>query len=376
MGEAMGKVRLGIIGTGGMGGNHLRNALAIPTVTVAALCDTDPGRLSAAVAELKVPGFSSYEKLIDAGVVDAVLVSTPHFQHTPVAVAAFARNLHVLTEKPVAVHVNDVRKMTRAYQEARARKPGLQFAAMFQQRTLPAWRKVKEMLDAGQLGKILRATWIVTDWFRPQVYFGNGWRGTWKGDGGGVLLNQSPHQVDLFWWFFGLPSRVHGFAGFGKYHAIEVEDEVSAFFEYADGKIGHLITGTAECPGTNRLEIAAEMGKIVVEAEAIRFQRTASSALDYIRDSKEPFGKLASADVPVPIDPVVGSPHKAVLENFAEAILHGSPLVAPAEEGIHSVMMTNAIILSAKRGMPVDLPLEGGEVERLLSELASGSKAR
>jgi predicted dehydrogenase len=375
MGETHGRLRLGVIGVGGMGMNHVRNALTIPAVNLAAVCDADPERASRVAADLGVAGFTSHEELLDAGLVDAILVATPHFQHTPVAIAAFARGVHVLTEKPVAVHVNDVRRMLDAYHEALSKKPDLRFAAMFQQRTLPAWKRVKEMLDNGELGRVLRATWIVTDWFRPQAYFGNGWRGTWKGDGGGVLLNQSPHQVDLFWWFFGLPSTVHGFAGFGKYHAIEVEDEVSAFFEYENGAIGHLITGTSECPGTNRLEIAAEMGRLVVEGDSITFRRNASSSLEFIRQCPEPYGTLDWKETPVPVQASDGSPHRKVLENFSESILENAPLVAPAEEGIHSVMMANAVILSARQHRPVPLPLDGGEVERMLSELAAGSRA-
>lgn len=370
------RIRLGIVGLGGMGMNHLRSALTIPALQLAAVCDTDAQKVAAVAAEHGVSGFATHERLMDEGEVDAILVATPHYQHVPVALAAFARGLHVLTEKPVAVHVDDVRQMIDAYDAARGRSAGLQFAAMFQQRTLPVWRKVRELLQAGELGKILRATWIVTDWFRPQAYFGNGWRGTWRGDGGGVLMNQSPHQVDLFWWFFGLPRRIHGFAGFGKYHDIEVEDEVSAYFEYADGRIGHFITSTAENPGTNRLEIAGEMGRIVVEAEAIRYQRNRGSALDFIRSGTAPFARPETEEVPVPVEKAEGSPHREVLSNFADAILNGTPLVAPAVEGIHSVMMGNAVILSAMKGAPVDLPMPGSEFSALLTELVAGSKKR
>jgi predicted dehydrogenase len=246
---------------------------------------------------------------------------------------------------------------------------------MFQQRTLPAWRKVKELISAGELGRIMRATWIVTDWFRTQAYYANGWRGTWKGDGGGVLMNQSPHQVDLFWWFLGLPSRVHGFAGFGKYHDIEVEDEVSAFFEYPDGKIGHFITSTAENPGTNRLEIAAEMGRLVVEGETVTFRRNQQSALQLIRAGTQAFEKLASSETVLPVPREEGSPHRALLANFADAILRGASLFAPAAEGIYSVMMANAVILSALKGAPVELPMDGAEFAALLARKAGRASA-
>lgn len=365
------QVRLGIVGLGGMGSHHLRNAGTIAGVRVTAVCDTDPSK-TAVAGEQGAARFSDHERLMDAGLVDAVLIATPHFQHVPVALAAFERGLHVLTEKPVAVHVEDVRRMTDAHEKARERTPGLLFAAMFQQRTLAVWRKVKELLDAGQLGRIIRATWIVTDWFRPQAYFANGWRGTWKGDGGGVLMNQSPHQVDLLWWFCGLPSRVHGFAGFGKYHDIEVEDEVTAYFEYPDGSIGHFITSTSEHPGTNRLEISGEMGRLVVEGDLVRWHRNAVSTREFIRSEKAAFSSPACAEVPLVPEAQEGSPHRALLANFVDAILRGERLVAPAAEGINSVMMANAVILSALRGKSVDMPLRGGELASLVAERQAG----
>jgi predicted dehydrogenase len=188
-------------------------------------------------------------------------------------------------------------------------------------------------------------------------------------------MNQSPHQVDLFWWFLGLPSRVHGFAGFGKYHDIETEDEVSAFFEYPDGRIGHFITGTAENPGTNRLEISGEMGRLVVEDDAITFQRNEQSTLSFIRSATEAFSRPTASDVPVVVRKEEGSAHRAVLANFVEAILHGTALVAPASEGIHSVMMANAVILSALKKKPVELPMDGGEFAALLAEHGAGAAA-
>ncbi len=366
-----GQLRLGIIGMGGMGSNHLRNAAGIDGLAVTAVCDTDPARARAAAG---AASFTDYTRLLAAGLVDAVLIATPHFQHVPAALAVFERGIHVLTEKPVAVYVEEVRRAIEGYERARARHPGLLFGAMFQQRTLPIWRKVKELLDARALGKVIRATWIVTDWFRPQAYFANGWRGTWKGDGGGVLMNQSPHQLDLFWWFCGLPSRVHGFAGFGKYHSIEVEDEVSAFFEYRDGMIGHFITSTAEAPGTNRLEIAGEMGRLVVDNDAIRFSRNEVSCLQYMKDAPEPYGRIGSAEQRVDVAVREGSPHRTVLENFVNAARGEEALVAPAAEGMHSVMMANAVILSALRGAPIDMPLGGGELAALLTERLAGGR--
>jgi predicted dehydrogenase len=370
-------LRLGIVGMGGMGTSHLKNALALPRVTVTAVCDTDRARAAAAAAA--VPGaraFTSAGELVSSGCVDAVLVATPHFQHLAAAEAAFAHGLHVLTEKPLCVFAEDARLMVGAYEQARARFPGLQFAAMFQQRTLPAWRKVKELLEAGALGRVIRGTWIVTDWYRPQAYFSNGWRGTWKGDGGGVLMNQSPHQLDLFWWFLGLPRRVYGHAGFGKYHAIEVEDEVSAYFEYAEGHIGHFITSTAEYPGTNRLEISGERGRLVVDNGVLHLQRNDMSTAEHIRTAAGPLSKPTSVEVAVPVVATEGSPHAAVLANFVEAVLDGAPLIAPAAEGVHSVMMANGVIFSALAGVPVDLPLEEGALAAAVAARMAGAGNR
>jgi len=305
----------------------------------------------------------------------AVVIATPHYAHTPISIACLERGIHVLVEKPLAVHVNDASLMLAAYGQARQKDPGLVFAIMFQQRTYTYWRKVKELLDAGALGRLVRATWIITDWFRTQAYYANGgWRATWQGEGGGVLLNQCPHNLDLYQWFFGLPQRITGFAAIGKYHDIEVEDEVTAFFEHQNGMVGHFITTTAESPGTNRLEIVGELGRLVFEDGRLSFGRNDQSMLGFIRTSPAAFDKVECRVEDVPFEPQTEMGHARVIHAFAAAVLGGGAPLVQASEGIRSLSLSNGIMLSHFLQRPVELPLDADAYEARLLELARSSR--
>jgi predicted dehydrogenase len=247
-----GRVRIGLVGVGIMGSLHAQNLTTLENTSLAAICDIDHDRADQAAAKYGVPAYYDYEEMLKQADMDAVMIATPHYFHTPISIAALERGLNVMTEKPLAVHVKDGQKMIAAYETA-CKKAVIEgrnepvFAIMFQLRTQGHWIKVKQMLDSGELGRLVRATWLITAWYRTQSYYDNGgWRATWKGEGGGVLLNQCPHNLDIYQWFFGLPKRVAGFASIGKYHNIEVEDEVTGYFEHANGMVGHFITTTAE----------------------------------------------------------------------------------------------------------------------------------
>jgi predicted dehydrogenase len=273
------------------------------------------------------------------------------------------------------VHVNNANRMLAAYEKARRQYPGLVFGIMFQQRTYTYWRKVKELIDSGALGKLVRATWIITDWFRTQAYYANGgWRATWRGEGGGVLLNQCPHNLDLYQWFFGLPQRITGIAAIGKYHDIEVEDEVTAFFEHANGMVGHFITTTSESPGTNRLEIVGELGRLVFENGKLSFGRNARSMLDFIRTSPNPFDRVECRVEDVPFEPQTEIGHASVIRAFAAAVLEGGSPLVQAAEGIRSLSLSNGIMLSHFLQGPVELPLDADAYEARLLELARSSR--
>jgi len=363
-----GEVRLGIIGVGGMGGVHARLVRdgGIDRCVLGAVADTSEAAIEALGGE--GAGYADGEELIRSGAVDAVLIATPHYSHTSLGIVALKAGLHVLVEKPISVHKADCERLIAAHVDEQQ-----VFAAMFNQRTDPHYRNVKELIDEGGLGALIRVNWTVTNWFRTQHYYDRGeWKATWKGEGGGVLLNQSPHQLDLLQWLCGMPVRVHGFCGFGKHHEIEVEDEVTAYLEYENGATGVFITSTGEAPGTNRLEIVGESGKIVVEDGEVWLTRNAVSSAEFCRTVAESFAEPETTSERISAEGT-GGQHAEILENFVAAILDEAPLIAPAAEGIRSVELANSILYSSMIEAPVDLPLDGAAYERRLQKLIADS---
>ena len=361
------KVKLGIVGLGNMGKVHVRHVMDLPNTELVAVCETNGDKLQAANVDASVTSFKDYQQMLDSVAIDGVIIATPHYEHPDMSIAAFERGIHVLVEKPIAVHVNEARRMIDAYHTFRRQMPDLVFAAMFMQRTWGHWRKIKSMIDQGELGKLIRCSWIITDWFRTQYYYDSGdWRATWSGEGGGVLMNQCPHNLDLYQWLVGVPSRIHGFASFGKHHDIEVEDEVTAYLEHEDGMVGHFITTTGESPGTNRLEISGEKGKLVYENDEIIFFRNEWSSIKQLRESQKGFDKVPCQREIVDFEHNGKQGHELVIANFADAISKGSDLIAPAEEGLNSIMINNGIILSSHKRQTVSLPIDGDEFANLL----------
>jgi predicted dehydrogenase len=368
------KVRIGVIGVGTMGSLHVRDLSQIQNAELTAVCDIDPQRADLLASLYEVPAFYNYQDMLAQVSLDAVIIATPHYFHTPISIDCLGRGIHVLCEKPLAVHVKDGKKMIAAYEAAKTQKPELVFAIMFQQRTLGFWRKIKEMLEEGKLGKLVRATWIITDWFRTQTYYNNGgWRATWKGEGGGVLLNQCPHNLDLYQWFFGMPKRVAGFASIGKYHQIEVEDEVTGYFEHENGMVGHFITTTAESPGTNRLEIVGELGKLVFEEGKLTLFQNETSMFDFIKTSIAAWDRVNYQVQEIPYEESSEAGHILVTSAFTEAILQRTPLIAQAPEGIRSLTLGNAMMLSSFQRQPVEVPIDEEAYEAKLLELIQSS---
>ncbi len=367
------RLRIAMAGLGGMGYKHLQTVASIDRFELAGICDMSRDNLQRAGSHTAAPRYREYPAMLDAERPDAVFIATPHWFHIDMAIEALRRGIHVLVEKPVGVYGLDVRRAIAAHEEARRSKPDLVFAAMFNMRTEDQWRKIKTAVDG--LGRLVRVTWIVTDWFRTRHYYASGsWRGTWKGEGGGVLLNQCPHNLDMLQWLVGMPDRVTGFASLGKYHRIEVEDEVSAFFEYRSGAVGHFITTTAESPGTNRLEIVAELGRLVFEDGRIVLDRNAESMLQNIETATTPMDKVPCQRTEVPFEREGENPHRGLIENFAAATLDGAALVAPAAEGLNSILLANAILHSSLNGnRPVDMPMDEAGFARELKELIAGS---
>ncbi|HUX22827.1 MAG TPA: Gfo/Idh/MocA family oxidoreductase [Spirochaetia bacterium] len=368
-------VEIAVIGTGGIAAQHLEHITANPRFKLTAVCDVDRKRAEEVGSKYGVPAFYDYEELLAKRTPAAVVVATPHFFHPPIAIAALNRGLHVLVEKPIAVQVKDASKMISAYEAARRSNGRLVFATMFMLRSVGYWKRVKEILDAGELGRIVRASWIVTDWFRSQRYFDTGgWRATWHGEGGGALLNQCPHNLDLYQWYFGMPQRVTAIAALGKYHKIEVEDEVTAIFQHANGMIGHFIASTAESPGTNRLEIVGENGRLLVEKDTVTLDRNSQSMLESIRSSTERFPAIPHTEEILQTVNDERTAHRRTLDNFADAILDGAAPIAPAVEGYASLSLANAVMLSALEKESIGFPLDEERYARLLDGLIAGSK--
>ncbi len=363
------KLKIGIVGMGNMGSDHARRILAgeVPGMEFAGVCDADESRL-ASWKTRGVATHTSYTSLLSSGI-QAVLIATPHFSHVSFGVSALEAGLHVLVEKPIAVQKADAEQLIAAHVQ-----PGQVFAAMFNQRTDPLYIKIKRMLDAGELGKIQRITWTITDWYRTQAYYNSGgWRASWAGEGGGVLINQCPHQLDLYQWLFGLPARVRAFCHYGRFHDIEVEDSVTAYFEHANGASAVFITTTGEAPGTNRLEIAGERGKLVAEGGKLHFSRNEISTAEHLRISKESFSRPEVWEIDIPVSGR-GEQHVGILKNFVGACLRGEPLIAPAAEGLRSVELANAMLLSSAQEKTLTLPLQSDDYARWLAEKIAGSR--
>ena len=368
----MEKVRIGIIGIGGMGTNHAEylSAGEIAGAELAAVCDVREARLEWARQNLG-PGvrvFDSAEALFASGAADAVLIATPHYFHPPLAIQALECGLHVMSEKPAGVYTRQVRAMN----EAAARSDRV-FGVMFNQRARGEHQKLKELVDSGELGEIVRTNYLITDWFRAQSYYdGGGWRATWAGEGGGVLVNQCPHNLDLWQWICGMPTRVRAFVGMGKYHDIEVDDDVTAYVEYENGATGVFITTTGEAPGTNRLEISGDRGKLLLEDGNITFWRTEVPVSRFRREWKGGFGSPEVWKCAVPF-PAGGQEHRGITRNWVEAILHGTPLLARGEEGINGVELANAMLLSSWTDDWASIPVDEDLFYRMLQEKIESS---
>jgi len=358
-------VRLGIIGFGVHGRGTIARAIwdgRVKGGEITAVCDTKPEVL-AWVAENHpaIKTFTMPEDLINSGTVDAVIIATPHYDHPPIAMLALDAKLHVLIEKPAGVFTKDVREMNE-----KATKTDVVFAIMYNQRTNPIYRKMHEMVQGGVLGEIKRFSWLITDWYRPQAYYNSGgWRATWKGEGGGVLINQCPHNLDLWQWICGMPKRVTAFVHEGKWHDIEVEDDVTAYVEYENGATGVFITSTADCPGNNRFEVLGNLGRLVCEKGKLIHTKLDMPEREFNKVNKEMFASPKAETIEVDC-PGEYPDHAGVLNSFINAINGEGELVARGDEGIHGLTISNAIHLSGWLKKTIELPLDE---ELFLAEL-------
>ena len=371
----MDRVRLGVIGIGNMGSEHCRIILSgkTPEMELCCVADIRPERRAWAAEALpdEVRIYDSGEALIADGQCDAVLIAAPHYAHPPLTEAALRRGLHVLCEKPIAVYTAQTHAMLQAAEES-----GKTFALMFNQRTNCVYRRLKQLLDSGELGGMKRVVWTITDWYRSQLYYDSGaWRATWDGEGGGVLLNQCPHQLDLLQWLCGMPRLVRAFCHEGKWHDVEVEDDVTAYLEFENGATGAFIASTGELPGVNRLEITCDRGRVVCENNELHLWRIPGSEREDYLTCSEPYPHPAVMEELLDTDGE-NPQHAGVLNAFAAHILRGAPLVAEGAEGVRALMLSNAMHLSSWLGRPVELPVDEALFARLLGERRSTSRRK
>lgn len=367
-------LKVGIIGLGNMGTSHAKRLFnrEIDGAILTAVCDVREERMVKAREEFgdRVKRFLSIDEFFTDADIDGVIIATPHYDHPTLAIRAFEKGWHVLCEKPAGVYTKNVRLMNEA-----AAKSGRVFSMMFNQRTNPLYQKMRELIQSGELGEIKRTNWIITDWYRAQSYYDSGgWRATWEGEGGGVMLNQSPHQLDLWQWITGMmPTRIRSFCGFGKYHDIEVEDDVTAYVEYENGATGLFVTSTGEAPGTNRFEVAGDRGKLVIENGNLTFWRLRQSEREFNQTFTGGFGEPECWKIDIPVRGK-NNQHLGILENWVDAILNGAELLAPGEEGIKSLAISNGVYLSSWLDDWVELPIdEDLYYEKLQEKIATST---
>ncbi len=375
----MKKIRVGIVGLGNQGSSYLFNIFEQGKVEkgeVVAVCDSNPAKLENVRKKtgLQLQYFTDYIEMLDSGLCDMVMVETPHYQHPEIVMECLKRDIHAIADKPAGVYTEHVKEMNEFAKGKKAK-----FTVMFNQRTNCIYRKMREVIKEGGIGELQRVTWIITDWYRTQAYYNTGsWRATWKGEGGGVLINQCPHQLDLVQWVVGqLPQSVRGFCKYGKWHDIEVEDEVTAYFEYANGASGVFITTTGECPGTNRFEISGTKGKLLCENGKLSYWKLAEDSQDVSnRITDNPFEDIDMEEVDLETDG--NNPqHAGIINNFIASILGEEELFVKGEDGLACVELMNAIELSGwLGGEKVTLPVDEKKYLALLNEKRVNSKEK
>lgn len=368
-------LRVGIVGIGNIGTAHAHNIASnrVNGMQLCALCDINHAKKDILEKDFpNTPFFTEYKKMFESGLIDAVIISTPHKLHADISEEALLSGLHVLVEKPVDITVSKAERINLIASES-----DKVFAIMFNQRTNPLFAKARDIVKSGKLGKLKRSVWIITNWYRSQSYYDSGdWRATWDGEGGGVLINQAPHNLDLWQWICGMPNEISSYCGIGKYHNIEVEDDVTIFAKYESGATGVFITSTGEYPGTNRLEIIGDLGKLVLEGGVLKWWALKQSERDVCFSSKVNSPVIETEYKEIRQTGTEAS-HLGILQNFTNAVLGKEPLLSPGIEGINELMISNAAYLSAQNGsVPISLPLNTNKFDEMLTGLSSVSKTK
>ena len=372
----MDKIKLGIIGFGNMGTGHTSNIMGgnCPEVDLVAICDKNPDRCEFGknkYPDANITYFTDAIEMLDSGLINACLVAVPHYDHTKYSIECMKRGIHVMCEKPAGVYTRQVREMIAVSEE----HPEVVFGMMFNQRTNPVYRKMHELVHSGKYGEIRRTNWLITNWYRSQAYYNSSdWRATWAGEGGGVLLNQCPHQLDLWQWICGMPVKVQSKIKYGKWHDIEVDDDVTTFVEYENGATGVFITTTGDGKGTNRFEVQMDGAKLVVEDDKLTVTEFEMKESEFTKTNTEVFGSIKTHNLEIEIEKT-NPQHIGVVNAWAGKILHGTPLIAEGAEGLKGVILSNAMHLSDFLGREVEIPFdEDLYYEELMKRVATSKK--
>ncbi len=370
----MDKVRYGIVGVGNMGSGHAKNLLEgkVENAVLTAVCDINPNKLNA-YKEKGLAVFENVEDMYKSGLIDCVIISVPHYLHPPFAIKAFENGIHAIVEKPTGVYTKQVKEMNEV-----AKKSGLIFGGMFNMRTDPVFREMKQLVESGELGEIKRTNWIMTAWYRSQSYYDSGsWRATWAGEGGGVLFNQCPHNLDLFIWITGMmPKTVTSKCYFGKWHDIEVEDDVTVFVEYENGATGVIVSSTGDAPGTNRFEIIGDKGKIVFDGRSYTFYKNKISEREFNKTFTGGFGEPEYEIIVSDKKVLYSVQHAAVVQNVTNAILGKEELLIRGEEGLNQCTFADAILLSTWQNKTIQIPFDDDEYWTELQKRIASSKVK
>lgn len=359
-------IKFGVIGIGGMGANHANLLLnnRIKNASLSAICDTNEFFLKNFP---DIPCYTNASEIFNKKIIDVAIISTPHGSHISLGKQALENHIDVIIEKPLAVTTRQCKDFINF-----AKKCTAKFGIMLNQRTNPAFIKLKEMINKGELGKIHRYQWTITDWFRTNYYYNiSDWRATWRGEGGGVLMNQSIHQLDLCQWLFGMPDSLYTDMRLGHFHDIEVEDDVTSIMKYKDGLKGIFTTTTGESPGVNRLEIASDYGLVVFENNMINWKKVTDSTTNFIKNSNTLFDMpvVETFNFEFPNEEDEHIEHSRIIQNFTNFLLGQEELYVPGDQGLNSVELINAMILSGLEEKEIKLPLNEKIYENKINDL-------
>jgi predicted dehydrogenase len=362
------RLRLGIVGMGNIAQQHIGNVRAgqVPGCEIAALVS----RGAPPAGHLNVPHFTNYRQLLDSRTCDALLIATPTHTHREIGEKALQAGLHVMMEKPLGLSVQEGEQLLAA------RSPGQVFALMLNQRADPLFTRMREIIVGGELGPMTRLQWTMTHWFRPEIYFQvSEWRATWRGEGGGVLLNQCIHNLDILQWLCGMPRRLRAFCHFGRHHDIEVEDDVTAYLEFPGGATGVFVGSTGEAPGSNRLEIVGDRGGLLFDGQRLWRSWNTPGTETYSRETRQMFGMPETRVEDITPTRDINQ-HVSLLNNFVAAISTGAPLIADAAEGLSALALANGMLLSTWEDAAIHFPLDAAHYQSRLDERIRDSTLR